>query len=239
MGLSKHAYGPGLDFLKALGKIDENNYPEMVQEIYFINTPGVFSIIYKMISAFIPEQTIHKLRLDKNELMSLLPPENVPPQLGGNRSVDIKKGGPIEDKDIFPGKRTPVAAGKCFNQELSIQIPGSTLHFHFSTEANDIAFALLFKSNEDPKSSPPRALIPTKRYDSHSTAIHVEYSTSEPGTYIATWDNTFSKWTSKNLYYHITEVTPVQHARIADDLLKIDPVMHNSNSTLLPKIKKN
>jgi hypothetical protein len=232
----KHAYTPGIDFLRTLTKIDEANYPEMVHQIFFINTPGVFNVLYKLVAPFVPQTTIDKVRLNKDELISLLPPERLPPQLGGKAIVSLKTGGPIEDKDVFPGKRLTVAAGATHSEHFVVEIPGSTLHIHFSTESNDIGFSLLYKQSD--KDTEARALIPTKRYDSHLIASHVEFPTQEPGIYIAHWDNTFSKWTSKNLYHHIVEVSPVQQAQIIDEVLRSDPVMHNANGFLLPKIKK-
>jgi hypothetical protein len=232
----KHAYTPGIEFLRSLTKIDEANYPEMVHQIFFINTPSVFNVLYKLVAPFVPQTTIDKVRLNKDELLSLLPPERVPPHLGGKATVSIKAGGPIEDKDVFNGKRLTVAAGATHLDHFFIDMPGSTLHVHFSTEGNDIGFTLLYKKTVSDEEA--RTLVPNKRYDSHNIAAHVEFVVQEPGVYVASWDNTFSKWTSKPLYYHIVEVTPVQQAQIIDEVLRNDPVMHNANGFLLPKANK-
>jgi len=232
----KHAYGPGIDFLRTLTKIDEANYPEMVHQIFFINTPSVFNVLYKLVAPFVPQSTVEKVRLNKAELVSLLPPDRLPPQLGGNATVSIKTGGPIEDKDIFNGKRLSVAAGSTHLDHFFIEMPGSTLHIHFATEGNDIGFTLLYK--KDATDSESKVLVPNKRYDSHQIASHVAFVAQEPGLYVASWDNTFSKWTSKALYYHILEVTPVQQALIIDEVLRTDPVMHNANGFLLTKTNK-
>lgn len=232
----KHAYGPGIDFLKSLSKIDEANYPEMVHQIFFINTPSVFNVLYKLIQPFFPQTTVDKVRLSKEELLSLLPVDQHPTQLGGKVLVNIRSGGEIFDKDVFDtGKRIVVESGKSLDVEYPIEMPGSILHIHFATESNDIGFSLLFKSD---KNAQPRMLVPSKRYDAHQVAAHIEFPTQEPGIYIASWDNTFSKWTSKNLFYHILEVTPVQQAQAVDESLRNDPLMWNANGYLLPKAKK-
>jgi hypothetical protein len=233
----KHAYTPGIDFLKALSKIDEANYPEMVHQIFFINTPGVFSVLYKLIQPFIPASTAEKISLSKELLLSQIPAERLPPQLGGTAKVSLAKGGPIEDKDVFPGKNQTVAAGSTHQETFLVEMPGSTLHVHFSTESNDIGFSLLYKARAADKEA--TSLLPMKRYDSHLTAIHVEFPTQEPGIYIAHWDNTFSKWTSKQLYHHILEVTPIQQAQTIDEVLRSDPLMANSNGFLLGKTSSN
>jgi len=234
----KHAYGPGIDFLKSLTKIDEANYPEMVHQIFFINTPSVFNVLYKMLQPFIPQTTVDKVRLSKDELVSLLPPDFLPPQLGGCAVLAINNGGVIEDKDVFPeGKRVTVPAGSTHSESYTVMMPGATLHIHFSCEANDIGFSLLFKENEGDKET--RVLVGTQRYDADKIASHIEYPTQEPGVYIASWDNSYSKWTSKSIFYHILEVSPIQQAQILDEVLRTDPVMGNSNGFLLPKVKKN
>lgn len=232
----KHAYGPGIDFLKSLTKIDEANYPEMVHQIFFINTPSVFNVLYKLVQPFIPQTTIDKVRLSKDELLSLMPTKYVPTQLGGSANINIRTGGEIYDKDIFPaGVRQTVEAGKTFELEIVIEQPGSTLHVHFATESNDIGFSLLFKAK---KSQEARPLVPAKRYDSHLIASHVEIPIQEPGIYIAIWDNAFSKWTSKSLFYHLGEITPVQQAQALDEALRTDPLLWNSNGFLAPKPAK-
>lgn len=233
----KHAYGPGIDFLKTLTKIDEANYPEMVHQIFFINTPSVFNVLYKIVQPFIPQTTVEKVRLSKDELVALLPPNFLPPQLGGCAVVAINNGGLIEDKDVFPaGKRITVPAGSIHQESYVVNMPGATLHVHFSSESNDIGFSLLFKEHEGDKDA--RMLLPTQRYDCDKVASHIEFPTQEPGIYIASWDNSYSKWTSKSLFYHILEVSPVQQAQILDEVLRDDPIMGNANGFLLPKAKK-
>lgn len=84
-GLS-FAFTDSIGLLKKLAQIDDNNYPENLKRMYIINSPTIFTAIWKAVKPFLNENTIRKVRIlgsDHKSLQEDIAPENIPVEYGG------------------------------------------------------------------------------------------------------------------------------------------------------------
>lgn len=85
------------DFIKIASNIGQNYYPEMLGQMFMINTSTMFSFIFAMIKGFIDEKTRNKMSVFKDvykeKLLEYIEPENLPDFLGGTCTCNHIKGG--------------------------------------------------------------------------------------------------------------------------------------------------
>jgi len=86
----KHINSTGFSILQQTIAIDEAHYPESLYRMYLINTPSVFSIVYKIMKAFVDPMTLEKIVICKNKQEFLetatneIDIESIPEYLGGS-----------------------------------------------------------------------------------------------------------------------------------------------------------
>jgi len=101
LGLSHKA---GLEFVRRSAEIDQDCYPGMIRRTYFVNTPGVFSLIFSLIKPLIEERTIKKLEIlgdaFKDPFLKLIGEELLPPYLHGKSTVSLPPGGVLKTEYV-------------------------------------------------------------------------------------------------------------------------------------------
>jgi hypothetical protein len=89
--------GKTRDFVKIASDIGQNYYPEMLGNMFLINTSFFFSAVWSIVQGFIDEKTRKKINVEKGafakKLLELVESENLPTFLGGSCTCPHVQGG--------------------------------------------------------------------------------------------------------------------------------------------------
>jgi hypothetical protein len=116
-----------------------------------------------------------------------------------------------------PPDRTKVAipAGDCHRHEVEIDVPNSKISFEFRTKGYNIEFSVRYTSKEDSE-----VVFGPARMDSHVAVVADDILCQKAGTYTLEFDNSFSKFRSKDLSYSVQIVAPVTPASPSSEKTK-------------------
>ncbi|XP_005348227.1 FYVE and coiled-coil domain-containing protein 1 [Microtus ochrogaster] len=92
---------------------------------------------------------------------------------------------------------------------ITVAEPGLTICWVFSSDPKSISFSVVFQETEDTPLDQCKVLIPTTRCNSHKESIRGQLKVRTPGIYLLIFDNTFSRFISKKVFYHLTVDRPV------------------------------
>jgi hypothetical protein len=88
----KMMYQGVFDFIKSLSKIGQDNYPEVMYEMFLVNTPFVFLGVWNIVKFWVDEKTRSKVKVlgkdFQHELLLRIEPQNLPDFLGGTATVE-------------------------------------------------------------------------------------------------------------------------------------------------------
>eukprot|EP01126_Amoeba_proteus_P057763 TRINITY_DN7380_c0_g1_i1.p1 TRINITY_DN7380_c0_g1~~TRINITY_DN7380_c0_g1_i1.p1 ORF type:complete len:201 (-),score=51.81 TRINITY_DN7380_c0_g1_i1:208-810(-) len=182
-------------------KIGKENYPESVRRLYIVNTPGLFSIMWKVITPILDPSTLKKTRILGNDFLEILQQEidleYIPANLGG-KGPTISSGGPYYNPGeqqstsvVDEWKKVIVPRMGVYECPVEVSERNTIIVWEFQTEDLDIGFGV-FYGNEGERIED----LPVKRYDSDKEIIRDLLVASQVGTYVLQWDNTFS-WTKR------------------------------------------
>merc|ERR1712136_731010 len=217
-------YKPVRDAGYEVAKQAEANYPESLRRVFIINAPKIFTLMFAMIRPLLTQVTLDKVRLfgeDRNEWTSALLEEidadQLPVHYGGTMtdpdgdpkcSSRLNQGGPIPTSyylstaKLVPNEDmqsvTIYSRGK---KKLKFETtePNSNLKWQFFSEGGDIGFRVFFKSEEDKVE-----LFPKERIECHLIMEEGSVPCERPGTYMVEFDNSYSYFRSKKIWYDIT-----------------------------------
>ncbi|XP_015447221.1 FYVE and coiled-coil domain-containing protein 1 isoform X2 [Pteropus alecto] len=92
---------------------------------------------------------------------------------------------------------------------ITVAEAGLTISWVFSSDPKSISFSVVFREAEDTPLDQCKVLIPTTRCNSHRENIQGQLKARTPGIYMLIFDNTFSRFVSKKVFYHLTVDRPV------------------------------
>ncbi|XP_040301048.1 FYVE and coiled-coil domain-containing protein 1 isoform X1 [Herpailurus yagouaroundi] len=92
---------------------------------------------------------------------------------------------------------------------ITVAEAGLTISWVFSSDPKSISFSVVFQEAEDTPLDQCKVLIPTTRCSSHKENIQGQLKVRTPGIYMLIFDNTFSRFVSKKVFYHLTVDRPV------------------------------
>lgn len=92
---------------------------------------------------------------------------------------------------------------------ITVAEAGLTISWVFSSDPKSISFSVVFREAEDTPLEQCKVLIPTTRCNSHKENIQGQLKVRTPGIYMLVFDNTFSRFVSKKVFYHLTVDRPV------------------------------
>uniref|UniRef100_A0A2K6M0X3 FYVE and coiled-coil domain-containing protein 1 n=1 Tax=Rhinopithecus bieti TaxID=61621 RepID=A0A2K6M0X3_RHIBE len=92
---------------------------------------------------------------------------------------------------------------------ITVAEAGLTISWVFSSDPKSISFSVVFQEAEDTPLDQCKVLIPTTRCNSHKENIQGQLKVRMPGIYMLIFDNTFSRFVSKKVFYHLTVDRPV------------------------------
>ncbi|XP_016058260.1 PREDICTED: FYVE and coiled-coil domain-containing protein 1 [Miniopterus natalensis] len=92
---------------------------------------------------------------------------------------------------------------------ITVAEAGLTISWVFSSDPKSISFSVVFQEAEDTPLDQCKVLIPTTRCNSHKENIQGQLKVRTPGIYMLIFDNTFSRFVSKKVFYHLAVDRPV------------------------------
>lgn len=87
--------------------------------------------------------------------------------------------------------------------------PGPTVTWTFTSEPKSISFSVVYRESAETPLEQAKVLIPLTRCNSHKETIQGELKVRNAGEYILIFDNSFSRFISKKVLYHLSLDKPV------------------------------
>ncbi|CAJ1072780.1 FYVE and coiled-coil domain-containing protein 1-like isoform X1 [Xyrichtys novacula] len=92
---------------------------------------------------------------------------------------------------------------------ITMSSPGPTVSWTFTSEPKSISFSVVYRESTQTPLEQAKVLIPLTRCNSHKETIQGEMKVRKPGEYILIFDNSFSRFISKKVLYHLSLDKPV------------------------------
>lgn len=195
---SKHMHRGGINYLRHILKISQDFYPEMLHRLIIINAPRIFPLIYGLIKPLLNERTLSKLIIlgsnYKEEISKYIDDQVLPEFLGGQCNCP---GGCVATKTSASFETENISRGSKFTRSLDIPHAGAVAAWTFSVADKDIGFSAVFTPTSSTSSIEVAAYTRFNSGLKHSG----DYIAPEAGTLVLTFDNSFSFWNSKTIYY--------------------------------------
>ncbi|KAL1023160.1 hypothetical protein UPYG_G00037120 [Umbra pygmaea] len=117
----------------------------------------------------------------------------------------------IDDISQFgDGSRELFVKSSCYSIiSVAVGDCGHTVSWLFSSEPKSISFSVVYRENDDVSVEQSKVLIPLTRCNSHKETIQGQLKVRNPGLYTLIFDNSFSRFISKKVFYHLTVEKPV------------------------------
>ncbi|KAM8967013.1 FYVE and coiled-coil domain-containing protein 1 [Pelodytes ibericus] len=92
---------------------------------------------------------------------------------------------------------------------ITVTEPALTISWVFSSDTKSITFSVVYQETESAPLDQCKVLIPMIRCNSHKEPIQGELKVRNPGIYSLIFDNTFSRFISKRVFYRLAVEQPV------------------------------
>ncbi|XP_026573610.1 FYVE and coiled-coil domain-containing protein 1 isoform X2 [Pseudonaja textilis] len=92
---------------------------------------------------------------------------------------------------------------------ITVDETGLTISWVFSSNPKSVSFSVVFKQSEETSLDQCKVLIPMTRCNSHKETIRGNVKIRNAGIYILIFDNTFSRFISKKVFFHLSVQRPV------------------------------
>lgn len=212
-GLNRsHLDGKARAYFKLMVDLSQRNYPEMLGNLYVVNAPFVFNLGWKIVKPWLNPRTLDKIVIlgsdYQNVLKENIDEKYIPEFLGGSCKCE-ELGGCVPVSDPDEGmKEEKISSRGRYDHVIEITssdlgTEGVNICYEFRTRSNDIGFEAKFKN----KKGEERMLSENQRYAAHEENVLAILNVKEEGTVTLTWDNSFSRFTSKQVLFRY-ELTP-------------------------------
>ncbi|GFX13380.1 SEC14-like protein 2 [Trichonephila clavipes] len=245
MTLSKATHRQSVElFVKGI-QIFQDNYPEFLKNIYIINASVYFTIVFPIIKRILSGALLDKIIVYGKEgwkevLINVIDADVLPKFLGGNRTdpdgsplcnTFLVHAGMIPEKYYLTKDFSKIAEKEGatyitvekqskFQVPIYIQYADSILNWEYEVKINDIGFGLIAET----KSSDllEKELIPIHKVLTELKSETGMYRCKEAGTYYIIFDNSYSWFSSKEIYYRTWVTNPFDTAFMKEDTFAID-----------------
>ncbi|XP_017262806.1 FYVE and coiled-coil domain-containing protein 1 isoform X2 [Kryptolebias marmoratus] len=129
------------------------------------------------------------------------------------KSGEVTMAVPLSTADISQfgdGTRELFIKSSCYSViTVAVADCGPTISWMFYSEPKSISFSVVFRESGDIQVEQSKVLIPLTRCNSHKETIQGQLKVRHPGLYSLIFDNSFSRFISKKVFYHLTMEEPV------------------------------
>uniref|UniRef100_A0A3B5LZX2 GOLD domain-containing protein n=2 Tax=Xiphophorus couchianus TaxID=32473 RepID=A0A3B5LZX2_9TELE len=129
------------------------------------------------------------------------------------RSGDVTLAVPLSVEDISQfgdGSRELFIKSSCYSTiNITVADCETTIGWMFSSEPRSISLGVVYRESSDSDVEQAKVLIPLTRCNSHKEKIQGQVKARHPGLYTLIFDNSFSRFISKKVFYHLTMEKPV------------------------------
>ncbi|KAM3620060.1 uncharacterized protein V6R79_017664 [Siganus canaliculatus] len=159
----------------------------------------------------------HPGALDLSDATPDDPEENVPTVQDSEitllKSGEVTMAVPLSIDDITQfgdGSRELFIKSSCYSViTVAVGDCGPTISWMFSSEPKSISFSVVYRESSDTQVEQSKVLIPLTRCSSHKETIQGQLKVRHPGLYTLIFDNSFSRFISKKVFYHLTMEKPI------------------------------
>ncbi|CAN9500494.1 unnamed protein product [Ophioblennius macclurei] len=129
------------------------------------------------------------------------------------KSGEITMDVPLSLDDIsklVDGSKEIFIKSSCYSTiSVDVADSGPSISWMFSSEPKSISFSVVYREFTDTPVEQSKVLIPLTRCNSHKEKIQGQLKVRHPGLYTLIFDNSFSRFISKKVSYHLTMEKPV------------------------------
>jgi len=200
------------DFLTVCSLNDADNYPERLGRMIIINTPWVFSFIWKIVAPFIDAKTKSKISIVygkyTDDLLKYIPMESLPKEYGGPCSCKGSSSKCIPEFDLSDLRisdmsdvngdvdKITVSAGKKHEIKLVAGPKGASVHWFFRVQGDyNITFRIEVSEEKKEKQ--------VVRNVAKALADQGSYTIKVPANISVIFDNEFSYFRAKSLQFTV------------------------------------
>ncbi|TNN51496.1 FYVE and coiled-coil domain-containing protein 1 [Liparis tanakae] len=117
----------------------------------------------------------------------------------------------VEDISGFgDSSRELFVKSSCYSTiPISMSSAGPTVSWTFTSEPKSISFSVVYRETAETPLEQAKVLIPLTRCNSHRETIQGELKVRNAGEYTLVFDNSFSRFISKKVLYHLSLDKPV------------------------------
>uniref|UniRef100_A0A3P9JAK3 FYVE and coiled-coil domain-containing protein 1 n=1 Tax=Oryzias latipes TaxID=8090 RepID=A0A3P9JAK3_ORYLA len=129
------------------------------------------------------------------------------------KSAEVTMSVPLNTEDISQfgdGSRELFIKSSCYSViTVAVSDCGSTISWMFSSEPKSICFSVVYRESCDAQVDQSKVLIPLTRCNSHKETVQGQLKVRHPGLYTLIFDNSFSRFVAKKIFYHLNMEKPV------------------------------
>uniref|UniRef100_A0A3P9L500 FYVE and coiled-coil domain-containing protein 1 n=1 Tax=Oryzias latipes TaxID=8090 RepID=A0A3P9L500_ORYLA len=129
------------------------------------------------------------------------------------KSAEVTMTVPLNTDDISQfgdGSRELFIKSSCYSViTIAVSDCGSTISWMFSSEPKSICFSVVYRESCDAQVDQSKVLIPLTRCNSHKETVQGQLKVRHPGLYTLIFDNSFSRFVAKKVFYHLNMEKPV------------------------------
>ncbi|KAF8794831.1 SEC14-like protein 2 like protein [Argiope bruennichi] len=205
--------------------IFQDNYPELLKSVYVINASTYFTMVFPVVKAILSGSILGKLKIFgtdgwKEEFLKIMDAEELPACLGGKKTdpdgnpqcnTIINWAGTVPEhyfktKDVknfakLNGvKKVIIPRQASFEVKVEVNRPGLMLEWEYEVAYHDIGFKLLFEEKCH-NGTETLEIIPMEKFETEYEPLRGSIICKKQGIYIIVFDNTYSWFKSKEVYY--------------------------------------
>uniref|UniRef100_A0A9J7Z6X0 FYVE and coiled-coil domain-containing protein 1 n=1 Tax=Cyprinus carpio carpio TaxID=630221 RepID=A0A9J7Z6X0_CYPCA len=124
------------------------------------------------------------------------------------KSGELTASVPLDIDEILhfgDGSRELFVKSSCYSAiPITVGDRGPIINWVFSSEPKSISFTVVYRETLDTPVEQAKVLIPLTRCNSHKETIQGQLKVRNPGVYTLVFDNSFSRFLSKKVSYHLT-----------------------------------
>uniref|UniRef100_H9GKQ5 FYVE and coiled-coil domain-containing protein 1 n=1 Tax=Anolis carolinensis TaxID=28377 RepID=H9GKQ5_ANOCA len=162
-----------------------------------------------LLSLFPRNSTLSSLTFDESDDLQMIQDVEICLLKSGELMLKL----PLTAEDIFKfgeaNRELFIKSNTYSTIPITVIETGLTISWVFSSEPKSISFSVVYQESEEAPLDQSKVLIPMTRCNSHKETIHGKVKVRNPGIYILIFDNTFSRFISKKVFFHLAAQRPI------------------------------